>query len=73
MNSDKHHSRIEELLRQIPELERSLSDAQEEQTRIRLERSLKHRRKRFEFLIPYPFRQQLREICKEVGVRGDFM
>jgi regulator of replication initiation timing len=74
MNRDKHHDhRIEELLRQIPELERSLSSAKEETTRISLEKSLKHRRKRFEFLIPYQFRRQLRNMCKDAGIRGEFM
>ena len=73
MEPDKYHNTIERLLRQIPELERNLSMAQEEKTRINLERSLKLRRKRFEHLIPYQFRRQLRNLCRDAGVRGDFM
>lgn len=73
MEPDRYFDNIERLLRQIPELERNLSLAQEEKARINIERSLKNRRKRFEHLIPYQFRRQLRNLCRDAGVRGDFM
>lgn len=73
MEPDKYYDTIEQLLRQIPELERNLLSAQEEKQRINLERTLKLRRKRFEHLIPYQFRRQLLNICRDVGVRGEFM
>ena len=70
---DRYHREIERLLRDIPELERCVSTTDAEERRISFERSLKVRRKRFERLIPYRFRLQLRNVCKQVGVQGDFM
>jgi hypothetical protein len=73
MEPDKHIHTIERLLQQIPELERNLDRAEREEERIRIERSLKHRRKRFEHLIPFRFRLELRRLCQQAGVQGDFL
>lgn len=72
MGQENYMQRIEELLRDMAALERDLPRADDESTRISLERSLKLRKKRFEHLIPFSFRQELRCLCKEVGVTGEF-
>ena len=63
---------IDRLLRELSSLEREVATAPDHERTSR-ERSLKVRRKRFERLIPYQFRQQLRSLCRDVGVEGDFM
>jgi hypothetical protein len=73
MEADKYRSEIERLLRDIPELERILLACLPERERISCERSLKMRTKRFEHMIPYRFRLELRTICQQAGVKGDFM
>ena len=73
MKPDKYALAIEQLLRQIPELERNLSIACNKEDKLSLERSLKHRRKRFEHLIPFSFRIQLRNLCKQAGISGNFL
>lgn len=73
MERDRYRTEIERLLRDIPELERTLSASPPEDERVSCERSLKMRRKRFEHLIPYRFRLELRRLCQQAGVEGDFM
>lgn len=73
MKDDHYIHVIEELLRQIPELERSLSQVAAESERQRLARSLRHREKRLERMIPFQFRRQLHNMCQQVGVRGNFI
>lgn len=73
MKADRYQSEIERLLRDIPELERALSACLPEAERISCERSLKMRRKRFEHLIPYRFRRELCQICRQAGVEANFM
>ncbi|GAB4408537.1 MAG: hypothetical protein OHK0039_11720 [Bacteroidia bacterium] len=72
MKDDSYSRAIDELLREIPALERTLSTTGEDATRQALQRSLNHRLKRFECLIPYRFRLQLQHLCREVGVCGNF-
>lgn len=64
--------RIEVLLRDIAHLERQIPAAGSEKARIRLERSLKTRLKRLEFLIPYSFRRELNVICQSSGIESGF-
>ena len=73
MKDDSYRHAIEELLRQIPELERNLSQVAGENERQRLERSLRHREKRLERMIPFQFRLQLRNLCLQAGVQGNFL
>lgn len=72
MGQDLHIKRIDELLRDISSLEKRLSQEQREQERQRIERALKLRKKRFEHLIPFPFRRELKIICLSAGVDGRF-
>lgn len=64
--------RIEELLREIPALERDLHAEEVNVNRTRLEKSLRMRLKSFEHLIPFSFRQELRYLCQQAGVSGEF-
>ncbi len=72
MGQDLHIKRIDELLRDITSLEKRLHEEKQEQARLRIERSLKLRKKRFEHLIPFPFKRKLKMICLEAGVDGRF-
>ncbi len=72
MGQDLHIKRIDELLRDISSLEKRLSQEQKEQERLRIERSLKLRKKRFEHLIPFPFRRELKMICFRAGIESTF-
>lgn len=72
MGQDLHIKRIDELLRDISSLEKRLGQTQMEQERLRIERSLKLRKKRFEHLIPFPFRRELKTICLSAGIDGCF-
>ena len=72
MGQDLYMKRIDELLREIPSLERHIDEEQSEERRNSLVRSLKARKKRFEHLIPFAFRQELRCICQRAGVSGSF-
>ncbi len=72
MGHEPYMKQIEELLREIPCLERTINEESSEERRFSLERSLKARTKRFEHLIPFSFRQELRFLCREVGVNGEF-
>lgn len=71
MNVDKYIQSIDKLLKEIAELERNLSVAEGEH-KFFIQRSLKNRKRRFEHLIPYKFRQQLKNLCKKAGVVGEF-
>lgn len=64
---------IESLLRSIPELERNLCTTEEENRKRNLQRSLRNREKRFDHLIPFRFRLQLHNICKDVGIKTDLL
>ncbi|MEL6625845.1 MAG: hypothetical protein AAFQ83_21485 [Bacteroidota bacterium] len=70
---DRHTMEIDLLLRQIAQLERRIEASTEDHERIPLERSLKHRVKRFEHLIPFKFRLKLRRMCKEAGISSEFV
>lgn len=72
MGQDLHIKRIDELLRDISSLEKRLHEEKQEQERLRIERSLKLRKKRFEHLIPFPFRRKLKTICLQAGIDGTF-
>lgn len=73
MNSDKYLTAIDELLRQIAKLERDLAVTADTAHRFRVERNLKTRYKRFEFLIPYKYRRELDNICREAGISTQFI
>ncbi|MEL7535213.1 MAG: hypothetical protein AAFN10_28200 [Bacteroidota bacterium] len=73
MKHDPHLSAIEDLLRSIPELERNLSSTEEENQRRLILRSLRNREKRFDHLIPFRFRLQIHNICKELGIKTDLL
>ena len=70
---DQYIAAIESILSEIPALERSLENAKNPDHQKRVERSLKQRNKRFERMISFQFRMQLRNICREVGVEGRFL
>ncbi|MEL6675656.1 MAG: hypothetical protein AAFR61_25845 [Bacteroidota bacterium] len=72
MKQDLHQTAIEQLLQQIPLIERNVWAQQSEQDRERWEKRLRQKEKRFERLIPYSFRRQLKNLCLEVGVSGEF-
>lgn len=72
MGQDLHFKRIDELLSEISSLEKKLTNEQQQQERLRIERSLKLRKKRFEHLIPFPFRRELRMICFRAGIESTF-
>ncbi|MDP5170391.1 MAG: hypothetical protein NWR72_09095 [Bacteroidia bacterium] len=72
VGQDLYIKRIEELLREIRSLEKDLHEATADQEKDQIIRSLKLKKKRFETLIPFSFRQELRSMCKKVGVRGEF-
>lgn len=63
---------IDKVLREIPQLERTLkvSHCPDEQKKV--ERSLKQRVKKLERLISYQHRKSLRQICTELGIICDF-
>ena len=71
MNTDKYIRSIDELLRQMAQLEKNLQEAEGEY-KFFIQRSLKNKNKRFEHLIPYKFRLQLKNICRDAGVIGQF-
>jgi len=71
MDTDKYIRSIDELLRQIAELERNLLVANGDH-KFFIQRSLKNKHKRFEHLIPFKFRTQLKNLCREEGVMGSF-
>lgn len=73
MKHDPHLIAIENLLRSIPELERNLSTTVEEDKKRLLQRSLRNREKRFDHLIPFRFRLQIYNICKEKGIKTDLL
>ncbi|MDX2286761.1 MAG: hypothetical protein NW241_21525 [Bacteroidia bacterium] len=70
---DKYHHTIDQLLREIPELERCLERAQDARTRHALRRTLTTRLKRLDHLIPFQFRLELHRLCESSGVRGQFL
>ncbi len=72
MRQDSYMKQIEQLLQEIPALERNLGCEEASGDRRKLERALRARNKRFELLIPFSFRQQLRGICRQAGVKGTF-
>ncbi len=63
---------IDRLLRELSLLEREVAHAPANE-KVGRERSLKVRTKRFERLIPFQFRLELKNLCREAGVQGDFM
>lgn len=71
MGTDKYIRTIDELLREIARLERNLSVADGDH-KFYIQRTLKNKLKRFEHLIPYKFRMQLKNVCKEAGIQGNF-
>lgn len=73
MNTDLHRQAIEQVLREIPVLERNIGGESCPTAQKQLQRSLNQQQKRFEHMISYQFRMSLRKMCREVGVRGDFM
>ncbi|MEO1447976.1 MAG: hypothetical protein AAFV07_00525 [Bacteroidota bacterium] len=73
MYSDRYLAQIDELLRQIAKLERDLAATADTTHRYRVERNLKTRYKRFEFLIPYKYRRELDNICREAGISTQFV
>lgn len=73
MKQDPHLLAIENLLRSIPELERNLSTTEEENQKRTLQRSLRNREKRFDHLIPFRFRLQIHNICKDLGIKTDLL
>lgn len=70
---DRYIIAIEQILQQIPQLERNLAKTCCENEKRSIEKSLKQREKRFEFLIPYKFRIELQNICHNLGVKGKFL
>lgn len=72
MRQDPYIKQIEQLLQEIPALERDLGCESAEEHRRRLERALRAKNKRFELLIPFSFRQQLRGICRQAGIHAIF-
>lgn len=72
MGQDLHIKRIDELLRDISELENKLMSEHCELERTRISKSLKARQKRLEFLIPYPFRRELTILCQKAGIDASF-
>ncbi|RMG67839.1 MAG: hypothetical protein D6722_12555 [Bacteroidetes bacterium] len=73
MKDDRYIQAIEEVLRQMAELERHLSEASGEGERQRLTRALRLREKRLERMTPFQFRLQLRNLCLKAGVQGNFL
>lgn len=71
MEADRYIRTIDELLREIAKLERNLLAASGDH-KFFIQRSLKNKQKRFEHLIPYKFRMQLKNICRDAGVSGSF-
>ncbi|TAE62045.1 MAG: hypothetical protein EAZ89_00090 [Bacteroidetes bacterium] len=72
MKPDKYTLAVDQLLRQMAELERRASLAEAEEERRQVGRCLEHCHKRFEYLIPFPFRMELRRLCRDAGVQGNF-
>lgn len=72
MNADKYIRSIDQLLREIAELERNLQHAEGDH-KFFIQRSLKNKNRRFELLFPYKFRLQLTQLCNELGISGDFL
>lgn len=72
MGQDLHFKRIDELLSEISSLEKKLTNERQQQERLRIERSLKSRKKRFEHLIPFPFKRELKMICLQAGIDSTF-
>ncbi|MEZ4829429.1 MAG: hypothetical protein R3C61_24565 [Bacteroidia bacterium] len=70
---DQYILSIEQLLRQISDLRRELEGEPGADRRRSVERSIRQREKRLERLIPYKFRIELRNICLNLGVTGDFL
>jgi hypothetical protein len=73
MKADSHRQTIEHLLKSIPALERDLQCPEKEGERKRIARSLQNQTKRLERLIPFRFRLQLHNLCKQAGVSGSFI
>ena len=73
MAHDPYLRSIENLLRSISQLERKLSASQVESERQKIRKALRNRQKRLELLIPFQFRLQLHNLCKEVGVKTDLV
>ena len=73
MKPDKHKLSIEQLLQELPSLERNLSATHDPNKRRRIERLLNQRLKRLERLIPYKFRRELGNICAKAGIDGNFV
>lgn len=73
MRPDQYRLIIEKVLSEIPNLEREIDESSCPDDQKRLEKTLKLHKKRFEHMISYKYRLALKNLCKEVGVKGDFM
>ncbi|MDX2246753.1 MAG: hypothetical protein SF052_08265 [Bacteroidia bacterium] len=70
---DQYRVTIDQLLRQLSDLQKELGGNLCDQRRKSIERSIKQREKKLERLIPYKFRLELKILCQKAGVSGDFI
>lgn len=70
---DQYILTIDQLLRQLSDLQKALDGNPCAERQKSIERSIRQKEKRLEHLIPYKFRMELKILCQKAGVSGDFI
>ncbi len=73
MSWEIYSNTINTLLRDIPLLERKMLDAVSPEESQKLHKSLRYREQKLDRLLSYQERWQLRQMCLESGVSGNFL